>query len=64
MAVLGPKLVAVMVKVTLVPTVGVGLLTVFVIAKSEEATGTGVLVAVLFAVFGSDWFPVIVAVLA
>ena len=53
-----------MVKVTLEPTVGVGLLTVFTTERFVCATGTGVTVLVLLAGVGSVSTPVIVAVLA
>ena len=61
---LGPPLWAVMVKVTLLPTFGVGLSTVLVIDRSVIGTGVVVAVAVLFARFGSLCVPVMVAVLA
>jgi hypothetical protein len=63
-ALLGPALEAVMVKVTLLPTFGVGLLTVFVIPRFVRATGTGVEVEELFPGTGSVCVPEIVAVLA
>ena len=49
----GPLLLTVTVKVMLVPTVGVALEAVLVTARSAEATGTGVLVAVLLPGVGS-----------
>ena len=61
---LGPLLLAVIVNVTLLPTFGVALLTVFVTAKSVCGTGTGVLVAVLLSSVGSVSLPLMVAVLA
>ena len=63
-AALGPLLVAVMVKVTLLPTLGVALLTVFVTARSAAAVGTGVDVLLLLPGLGSVWFPLMVAVFA
>ena len=53
-----------MVKVTLLPTFGVGLFTVLTTLKSVIGTGTGVIVEVLFPGTGSVWAPVMVAVLA
>ena len=50
---LGPLLVAVMVKVTLLPTFGVKLSTVLTILRSVIGTGVGVTVEVLFAKEGS-----------
>jgi hypothetical protein len=61
---LGPPLWAVIVKVTLLPTLGVGLLTVLTTLRSVIGTGAGVTVEVLFARTGSVWVPVMVAVLA
>jgi hypothetical protein len=52
-AALGPKLVAVMVKVTLVPTSGVVSDIVFYYLKFVCGTGVGVAVDVLFAGVGS-----------
>ena len=48
-ALLGPLLVAVKVKVTLLPTFGVELFTVLTIAKSACGTGAGVTVLELLA---------------
>ena len=53
-----------MVKVTLLPTFGVGLSTVFVIDRSVIGTGVVVTVAVLFVRSRSVCAPVMVAVLA
>jgi hypothetical protein len=50
----GPRLVRVTVKVTVSPTLGVGLFTIFVTARSA-APGVTVALAVLLAVFGSNW---------
>ena len=61
---LGPLLWAVIVKVTLLPTLGVGLSTVLTTLKSVIGTGVGVTVEVLLASIGSVWAPVMVAVLA
>ena len=63
-ALLGPALLAVIVKVTLLPTFGVGLLTVLLTAKFVCGTGTGVDVEVLLPGVGSTSVPEIVAVLA
>ena len=60
----GPLLVAVMVKVTLLPITGVALFTTLLMDKSVAATGTGVFVLELLFVLGSYCVPVIVAVLA
>ena len=54
MAVLGPLLVRVTVKVTLSPTLGVGLLTVLVTARSA-CSGVTVADAVLLPGLGSNW---------
>src|SRR4029077_20809184 len=53
-ALLGPRLVAVMVKVTFEPTFGVGLSTVLVMAMSA-ATGLMLALAVLLPLTGSTW---------
>ena len=50
----GPVLVSVTVKVIVSPTLGVGLLTVLVTARSA-CCGVSVALAVLLAVFGSNW---------
>ena len=63
-AALGPALLAVSVKVTLLPTFGVAVLAVLVIPTLDCGTGTGVLVAVLLAGVGSVSLAAIVAVLA
>ena len=63
-ALLGPLLVAVRVKITLVPTDGLLLFTDFTMATSADAAGPGVTVLLLLAGFGSDVVPLIVAVLA
>ena len=65
-AALGPALFAVSVKMTLLPTFGVALLTVFIMPTLACAavTGTGVLVEVLLPGVGSVSVAVIVAVLA
>src|SRR5664279_2131941 len=52
-AALGPLLVAVIVKVTLLPTLGVRLSTVLTTLKSVIGTGVGVTVEVLLAKIGS-----------
>src|SRR5664279_2069124 len=61
---LGPPLCAVIVKVTLLPTLGVRLSTVLTILRSVIGTGVGVTVEVLLARIGSVCVPVMVAVLA
>ena len=65
-AALGPALLAVKVNITLLPTFGVALFTVFTIPTLACATGTGtgVLVEVLFPGVGSVSVAVIVAVFA
>ena len=63
-AALGPALLAVKVKMTLLPTFGVALFTVFTIPTLACATGTGVLVELLLPGVGSVSVAVIVAVLA
>ena len=62
-AMLGPLLVAVIVKVMLLPTKGVPLFTVFMMDRSVTGTGVGMLVEVLFPGSGSCSLPVMVAVL-
>ena len=59
---LGPPLVAVIVKVILLPIIGVLLLAIFVTPKSACGTGTGVTVDVLFVGTVSVSLTVIVAV--
>ena len=61
---LGPLLVTAKVKVTLLPTFGVSLLTVLTIARSACGTGTGVLVELLFPDTGSTVVLLTVAILA
>ena len=62
-AALGPLLVAVMVNVTLVPTFGVGLFTVFTMARSAVGVGPGETVLVLLPGMGSGSLPDMTAVL-
>ena len=60
----GPALLAVKVKITLLPTVGVALFTVLAMLTLACGTGTGVLVDVLFPGVGSASLAAIVAVLS
>ncbi|CAA9194180.1 hypothetical protein FLA105534_00002 [Flavobacterium bizetiae] len=60
---LGPALVAVKVKVTLLPTLGVALLAVLVIPTLDCATGVGVTLEVLFPGVGSASLAAILALL-
>ena len=59
-AVDGPLLLTVTVKVTVLPTPGVALSTVFVIARSA-CCGVTAALAELFATFGSDWSACVIA---
>ena len=62
-ALLGPALLAVKVKVTLLPTFGVALLDVFTIPTFDCGNGTVVTFAELLALLGSLFVPEIVATL-
>jgi len=62
-ALLGPALLAVIVKVTLLPTAGVLLLAVFITDKSANEPTVGETEEVLLVETGSVWLPVMVAVL-
>jgi hypothetical protein len=57
---LGPAFVAAIVKLQVLPTDGVGLLTVFTCKSCSQGTGVGVTVDVLSAGVGSFSLPVIV----